>query len=68
MLKPYSTKRPKPVPAEFEPNFVAGGWARVNQMYGKRPAVRYFQQSGPDRLRSARLAAAGKLPVTSRSA
>ncbi|MBB5709323.1 hypothetical protein [Sphingomonas xinjiangensis] len=50
MLKPYSTKRPRPVPPEFEQNFIAGGWARVNQMYGKNPALRYFRVSGPERL------------------
>lgn len=48
--KPYSTKRAKPIPAEFERNFILGGWARVNQMYGKRPALRYFTVIGGDRL------------------
>lgn len=57
MLKPYSTKLPRPVPAEFEQNFIAGGWARVNQMYGKRPAQRYFTLSGPEKLHAARKAA-----------
>jgi hypothetical protein len=46
MLKPYSTKRPRPIPVEFEPNFIEGGWSRVNHMFGKNPAVRYFTALG----------------------
>lgn len=65
MLKPYSTKRPRPVPPEFEPTFVAHGWCRVNQMFGKRASVRFFAALGPARLRAARdahLAAARAAP------
>lgn len=54
MLKSYSTKRPRPAPPEFEPAFVAGGWAKVNMMFGKRPSVRWFTALGPVRLRAAR--------------
>lgn len=57
MIKPYSTKLGRPVPVEFEPHFISGGWARVNQMFGKRPAVRYFTALGPERLKALRLAA-----------
>lgn len=57
MRKAYSTKRPRPAPPEFEPAFVRGGWAKVNQMFGKRASVRWFTALGPARLRSARLAA-----------
>jgi hypothetical protein len=60
MLKPYSTKRPRPIPVEFEQNFIEGGWSRVNHMFGKNPAVRYFTALGSERLRIARLAAVRK--------
>jgi hypothetical protein len=63
MLKPYSTKLARPIPPEFEPSFIAGGWAKVNQMFGKRPAVRYFTALGPERLSIARLAAVRKARV-----
>lgn len=49
-LRPYSTKRVRPIPPEFEENFVDGGWPRVNHMYGKRPALRYFHAVGAERL------------------
>lgn len=60
MLKPYSTKRPRPIPPEFEEFFIRGGWSKVNQAFGKRPAVRYFTALGPERLSVARLAAVRK--------
>jgi hypothetical protein len=56
MFKAYSTKRPRPIPAEFELKFVEGGWAKVNCMYGKRCSQRWFLAAGPQRLREARLA------------
>lgn len=46
MLKPYSTKRPRPIPPEFEEFFIRGGWSKVNQAFGKRPSVRYFTALG----------------------
>ncbi len=46
MLKPYSTKRARPIPAEFAQNFIEGGWARVSHMYGKNPAWRYWRALG----------------------
>lgn len=54
MPKPYSTKRPRPVPAEFEQNFIDGGWRRVNLMYGKKPAWRYFTALGGEVLSAKR--------------
>ena len=54
MLKPYSTKLVRPIPPEFEDFFVRGGWAKVNQAFGKRPALRYYTALGPDRLSLAR--------------
>lgn len=52
--KPLSTKLARPVPPEFEAMFLAGGWPKVNQLYGKRAAQRYFTALGSDRLRAAR--------------
>lgn len=54
MFKAYSTKVPKPVPAEFADVFMRKGWVRVNSMYGKRAAQRYFIASGPQKLRALR--------------
>lgn len=54
MLKPYSTKRPRPIAPEFARTFIEGGWARVNLMYGKRCSVRWFKASGPRELRQQR--------------
>lgn len=54
--KPLSTKLARPVPPEFEAMFLAGGWPKVNQLYGKRAAQRYFTALGADRLRVARAA------------
>ena len=56
MLKPYSTKAPKPVPVEYERLFVEHGHNRCKCAFGKRAAQRYFVVSGPARLRAARLA------------
>lgn len=46
MLKPYSTKLARPVPAEFQQHFLEGGWPRVSHMYGKNPAWRYWRALG----------------------
>ena len=54
MLKPYSTKAPKPVPAEYERLFVEHGHNRCKCAFGKRAAQRYFVVSGRARLRAAR--------------
>jgi hypothetical protein len=54
MRKAYSTKIVRPVPVEFEQNFVTLGWCVVNHMYGKRAAQRYFIACGPGRLRKLR--------------
>lgn len=64
MFKAYSTKRPKPVPVEFEQTFVQRGWCVVNNMYGKRAAQRFFIASGPQRLRGLRDAALLAAKVT----
>lgn len=52
--RPFSTKVARPIPPEFEPSFIAGGWPKVNQMFGKRASVRWFAALGPGRLRAAR--------------
>lgn|GEM_PF-1784452 len=53
-LKAYSTRRIKRIPPEFEDNFIEGGWPRVNTMYGKRCANRWFVALGAERLKEAR--------------
>jgi hypothetical protein len=50
----YSTKRPKPIPAEFEAFFVANGWVRSNNVFGKRETLRYVTVLGRERLAAAR--------------
>jgi hypothetical protein len=58
--KPYSTKAwAKMIPApdvahEFEQFFITGGWAKVNRMYGKRCANRWYIMLGAERLKAAR--------------
>lgn len=64
MFKAYSTKRVRPVPVEFERNFIELGWCVVNHMYGKRAAQRYFIASGPQRLRKLRDAFTAEQRVT----
>ena len=54
MLKPYSTKRPLPVPAEYRREFVAHGHDHCKKLYGKRAAQRYFVMTGPADLRAER--------------
>jgi hypothetical protein len=54
MRKAYSTKQPRPVPAEYEQSFVRLGHSACQQMFGKRAAQRYFLASGPSRLRQMR--------------
>lgn len=52
--RPYSTRRARPIPPEFEETFVRQGWCKVNHLWGKRAAVRYFTALGSQRLRAAR--------------
>lgn len=59
MPRPYSTKRPKPIPAEFEAFFIAHGWARCNHVFGKRETLRYVTTLGIDR-RSAQRSASSE--------
>ena len=54
MLKPFSTKIARPVPAEFEGEFVRHGHNHCKNLYGKRAAQRYFVASGPEKLRALR--------------
>ena len=54
MRRPYSTKRSKPAPAEFDQVFVEHGWAKCNLVFGKNPSVRWFSERGPARLRAMR--------------
>lgn len=54
MPRPYSTKRPKPIPAEFEQFFIANGWTRCNNVFGKRETLRYVTALGVERLSAAR--------------
>lgn len=54
-LKPFSTKLIRPPAPEFEQNFIEGGWPRVNAMYGKRCAYRWYVMTGPEKLKAARL-------------
>jgi len=60
VIKPFSTKLGRPIPPEFEPSFITGGWSLVNQMFGKRASLRFYTVSGPERLRLLRLAAVRK--------
>lgn len=54
MPKPYSTKRWKPVPVDFEAFFIANGWTRSNVAFGKRETLRYVTALGRSRLSAAR--------------
>jgi hypothetical protein len=49
MAKPYSTKRPKPIPVEFQSYFLAHGWTRCNVAFGKRETLRYATALGLSR-------------------
>jgi len=50
MAKAYSTKILRPVPIEFEDNFVRHGQEVCEQMYGKRATMRYRFAIGVARL------------------
>jgi len=52
--KPYSSKRPIPPAPEFEAMFIHHGWSKVNRMYGKRCAHRWYIALGAERLKAAR--------------
>lgn len=53
-LRPYSTKIfRKPAP-EFEEMFIMHGWSKVNELYGKRCANRWYIMLGAERLKAAR--------------
>lgn len=56
MPRAYSTKRPRRIPSDFEPFFIANGWCRCNDVFGKRETLRYAQALGVDRLAQARQA------------
>lgn len=63
MPRIYSTKKPKPIPAEFEAFFIAYGWQRANNVFGKRETLRYVTALGRERLAMARRAeGASRLP------
>lgn len=46
MLRPYSTKRWKPVPPEFREFFVKHGWTRTEHAFGKNETKRYVTALG----------------------
>ncbi len=50
MAKPYSTKRPRRIPSDFERFFVENGWTRSNIAFGKRETLRYVTVLGRTRL------------------
>lgn len=52
--RPYSTKTFRPPAPEFEGIFVQHGWGKVNRMYGKRCANRWFIMLGAERLKAMR--------------
>lgn len=53
--RPYSTKTLRPPAPEFEPTFVQHGWSKVNRMFGKRCAHRWYIMLGGERLKAARV-------------
>lgn len=59
--RPYSTKTwatmmPSPdVAKEFEQFFMTEGWSKVNRVYGKRCAHRWYIMLGGERLKAARV-------------
>jgi hypothetical protein len=52
--RPYSTKTIKPPAPEFEQIFIQHGWTKINRMFGKRCAQRWFIMLGAGRLKAAR--------------
>lgn len=52
--RPYSTKKLRPIAPEFEEIFIMHGWSKVNRMYGKRCAHRWYIALGAERLKAAR--------------
>lgn len=54
-LKPYSTKAFRVPAPEFEEFFIQHGWAKVNRMFGKRCANRWYIMLGAERLKAARV-------------
>lgn len=53
-MKPFSTKRLHQPAPEFEAMFVEHGWSKVNELYGKRCAQRWYIMLGAERLKAAR--------------
>lgn len=53
-MKPYSTKLLHAPAPEFEAMFIEHGWAKVNELYGKRCAQRWYIMLGAERLKAAR--------------
>lgn len=53
--RPYSTKTFRPPAPEFEDIFVQHGWSKVNRMFGKRCAHRWYIMLGGERLKAARV-------------
>lgn len=53
--RPYSTKVFRPPSPEFEAMFVTHGWSKVNELYGKRCANRWYIMLGAARLKAARV-------------
>jgi|LULJ01.1.fsa_nt_gb hypothetical protein len=66
-IKPYSTKKwaammPCPTVAkEFEQFFIKEGWSKVNNVYGKRCANRWYIMLGAERLKAARARYLGRV-------
>lgn len=54
MTRPYSTKILRTPAEEFEPIFVEHGWSKVNELFGKRCANRWYAMLGAARLKAAR--------------
>lgn len=50
----------KSPPPEFATEFVAGGWRRVERLYGRRLISRWVQMCGGDALIAQRRAAMGR--------
>lgn len=54
MTKILSKKLPRPVPPEFEPMLLQYGWDKVNNVFGKNPAEKFYAALGAERLKAAR--------------
>lgn len=54
--RPPSTKVLPPPPPEFAEQFIAGGWRRIERIYGSRSdrLLKWFEMSGGDDLRRRR--------------